>query len=429
MIAPDLNICVDRHGGVTRRGFLRRAALAGAAGGLGLRERLAARASELRGRGTSVILLFMKGGVSQYESFDPKPNTEHGGPTKAIDTDTPGVKVCEYWPNMSRRMRDVAIIRSMTGREANHQRAQFLTHTGYAPSGSVAYPNMGSIVASEISPHDFDLPSFCCINGTTATGSGFLSKAYSPFHTGDPNLPPVNTALPRGVSAEVLHRRLKLMDRLASDFANEGAGPLVEAHRQLVDTASKMMLSSRMEAFDLSRESDALRDRYGRHGFGQGCLLARRLVEAGVTFVEVELFNWDSHRDIYKLHPPLCQAADESWATLLVDLKDRGLLDKTLVVWMGEFGRTPIINTKGGRDHYPRAYSVALAGAGVRGGLVLGRTDDKGVDVVDRPVTINDLFCSIYHAVGIDPSVENDANGRPIKVQDKGEPVLELFDS
>jgi len=311
-------------------------------------------------------------------------------------------------------------------------------HTGYIPAGGVRHPSIGSIVASEIAPRDFDLPHFVSVgNRFTTLGSGFLGMAYAPFVVTNPNLMPGNVELPAGIAANRFGRRVNLMNDLERDFAEAGGAHYVEQHRDLYNSAANMVRSPRIRAFDLSQETEATRDRYGRaasgpgpsgFSFGQGCLLARRLVEAGVTFVEVDLNGWDTHQDNFERTRPLSEQADRGFAALVQDLRERGRLDRTLVIWMGEFGRTPRINGNTGRDHYPRAFSVALAGGGVRGGQVIGATSDGGNDIRQRPVGVADLFCTFCHALGINPRKENMTPiGRPIRLVDGGQHVRELF--
>jgi len=223
-------------------------------------------------------------------------------------------------------------------------------------------------------------------------------------------------------------RRLGLLDRLEGDFAARGGEVVVKNHRQLYGKASRMVLSKDVQAFDIGRESDALRARYGENNFGRGCLLARRLVESGVTFVEIQSRGWDTHQDNFERIGTLAGQVDPGLATLVADLKDRGMLDKTLVVWMGEFGRTPRINPRTGRDHYPRAFNIAVAGGGVRGGQVIGATSADGTQITDRRLTVADLFCSVCHSLKVDPRKENlSPLGRPMKIVDGGETIRELF--
>jgi uncharacterized protein (DUF1501 family) len=423
-----MHIQAGGTGVLSRRSFLRDVAL-GTAGVLGWKEAVALHAAELRRRGMACVLLFMRGGPSQFETFDPKPDTTNGGPTKAIPSAVPGIQIAEHWPNVARAMGDIALVRSVTNKEGEHQRAAYQLHTGYAPGGGVKYPSLGSIVASEIGPQEFDLPHFVSIgNRAAAIGSGFLGMSFAPFVVGNPERMPNNLVLPPRVGSDRFTRRLQLLDELQEDFAASGGGPRVEAHKALYTSAAQMVHSPRLKAFGIDQEKDAVRDRYGRTPFGQGCLLARRLIEEGVTFVEVESGGWDTHDDNFNRTTKLAGAVDPGFAALVGDLKERGLLERTLVIWMGEFGRTPKINPKTGRDHFPRAFSVALAGGGIRGGQVIGSTRPDGTEVASRPVSVPDLFCSFYHALKINSRKENHSpQGRPIKLMDKGEPLKELF--
>jgi hypothetical protein len=403
--------------------------VAAGATALGFVEALSLHADELRKRDMACILLFMRGGPSQLETFDPKPGTANGGPTQAIATAATGIQIAESWPNVAKAMKDIALIRSMTNREGEHQRATYQLHTGYVPMGSVKHPNFGSIAAAELGREDFDLPRFVSIGNRALTiGSGFLGMQYAPFVVVNPNQMPTNVALPGGVNDKRLNRRLGLLQDLEQDFAEAGGGKQVEEHRSLLTGASQLVLSPRLKAFDLSQEKAEVRDRYGRNSFGQGCLLARRLVETGVTFVEVESNGWDTHQDNFNRTKSLAETVDPGVAALISELKERGRLDKTLVIWMGEFGRTPHINPNTGRDHFPRAFNVALAGGGVKGGQVIGSTSPDGSQVTNRPVSVPDLFCTFCHALKINARKENQSTlGRPIKIVDGGQPVKELF--
>jgi Protein of unknown function (DUF1501) len=417
-----IRVRVDSTGIISRRGFLH---LAGPAAGLGLSNALAAHAGELKKQNRACILLWMAGGPSQFESFDPKPGTETQGPTKAISTNVPSLQIAEHWTRMAGVMNDVAVIRSMTSKEGNHGRATYLLHTSYPPSGGIVHPGFGSLVAQQLGDTDFDLPQFVSISGQSV-GPSFLGVRHAPFVVTDPQKPPDNLAVP--VAGSRLQRRLELMKELEAPLARTGAGPLVKDHQTLYAQTAQMALSPRTRAFDLAQESERTRDLYGRSAYGQGCLMARRLIEAGVTFVEVQSSGWDTHGNelptLKKLIPPV----DQGTAALLSDLKARGLLEKTLVIWMGEFGRTPRVNLTAGRDHYPQAFNVALAGAGVRGGRVVGATDKEGIEVTDRPVSVPDLFCTFCKALGIDPRFENQSNvGRPLKIVETGKAVGELF--
>jgi hypothetical protein len=430
MLQSLMQVRTNREGVFSRRSFLRTvAAGATGAGVLGWKDAVAMAASEMRKKGMACVLLYMRGGPSQIETFDPKPGHANGGPTKGIATSLNGVQIADGWEKTADRLRDITIIRSMTNKEGEHQRASYQMHTGYVPTGGLKHPSMGAIISAEIGPEEFDLPSFVHVGSRTAqVGAGFLGMQYAPFIVADPNKMPNNVELPGGVDARRYNRRLALLDDLETDFAESGGKLRVQDHKSLMSGASKMVLSPRLKAFDVSQEKDTVRERYGKTAFGQGCLLARRLVETGVTFVEVEVGNWDTHDDNFTRTKDLAGQVDPGFAALVGDLQERGMLGKTLVIWMGEFGRTPKINPRTGRDHYPRAFNVALAGGGVKGGQVIGSTSADGTDVKDRAVSVNDLFCSFYHALKIDPTKENQATGgRPLKIVDGGKFIKELF--
>jgi hypothetical protein len=425
-----MHVQTNRDGVVSRRTFLRTLGAGAALGTLGWKDLLTLGAQELQQRGMACILLFMRGGPSQFETFDPKPGHANGGPTRAIQSAVPGIRIAEGWQNVARQMEHLAIVRSMTNREGEHQRAVYQMHTGYLPLAALRYPSLGSIVVSEIGPRDFDLPSFVSIGGNPlgGIGSGFLGMAHAPFVVRDPRQMPANAERAAFVNRARFDRRLDLLADLESDFAQDGGAARVRDHRSVYDGAARLVRSPRISAFELRQETNATRARYGDSAFGQGCLLARRLVEAGVTFVEVDMPGWDTHQNNFELTRRLGEQADAGFAALIQDLRDRNRLDRTLVIWLGEFGRTPRINANTGRDHYPRAFSVVLAGAGIRGGRVIGGTSDGGNDVTERPVRVADLFCTFCRVLGIDPRKENVTPiGRPIRLVDGGEAVGELF--
>jgi hypothetical protein len=419
-----VNVRVTKDGAVSRRGFLRGVG-AGALAGMGWLDCLTAHADQLRKTRRACIVLWMAGGPSQFESFDPKPGTESQGPTRAIPTAVSGIAIAEHWTKIAGVTKDLAVIRSMTSKEGNHGRATYLLHTGYAPSGGIVHPGFGSIVSSELGRADFDLPNFVSIQGPSA-GPSFLGVQHAPFIVLDPNRPPDNLTPP--VAGSRLQRRLGLLKDLEGPFARSGGAEPVKDHQDLYKQTAQMVLSPRVKAFDLASEPEKLRGFYGRTPFGQGCLMARRLIEAGVPFVEVQSSGWDTHGNelatLKKLIPPV----DQGTAALLADLKARGHLDSTLVVWMGEFGRMPQINLTAGRDHFPAAFNVALAGGGVKGGQVIGATSKLGTEVVQRPVTVADLFCTFCKSLGIDARKENQSNvGRPLNIVEGGDVVKEVF--
>jgi hypothetical protein len=414
---------------VHRRDFLRVVAATGAmAGMMSWTDAICLSAEDLRKRGMACILLWMGGGPSQFETFSPKPGHENGGETKAISTAVSGIQIADSLPKCAAAMNDIAIIRSMTSKEGSHPRATFLLHHGYLPMGGVKFPTLGSHVAQQLGTPGFELPSFVRIGGRggDAGGAGFLGVDFDPFILQNPEAKPENTQ--PATRDERYARRMKMLEQVEGNFGKVEGTDLVADHQKLIKKSSKMILSPKMEAFDLNREPDKMHDAYGRTKFGAGCLLARRLVEAGVTFVEVNQEGWDTHDNNFERTKTNNGNIDQPMAQLITDLKQRGMLQKTLVIWMGEFGRTPRINARAGRDHYPRAFNVALAGGGIRGGQVIGETDAGGEDVTKRPVGVSDLFRTIYTTLGINADHENMSRiGRPIKIVDGGQVIHELL--
>ncbi len=410
-------------------------------------EALAADAARNPQRRKSCILLWMNGGPSQMDTFDLKPGHANGGPYKAIATSVAGIKISEHLPKIAKHMDHMAIIRSMTTKEGDHGRASFYLRTGYLPNGPIQYPTIGSLVAKELGRDDAALPHFVSIApyrffNLGAYGPGFLGPKYAPLVVADAGVPvpqpqgqnSYDRALkvqdlepPREVSRAQADARIELLQDLEKDFVAKHPGVSPLSHKTAYDRAVKLMRTAAAKAFNLEEEKPALRDAYGRNLFGQGCLLARRLVERGVPFVEVSLggvnggaFGWDTHAQNFTNVKNLSQVLDPAWATLMEDLKSRGLLDSTLIVWMGEFGRTPKINANQGRDHFPNAWSTVLAGGGIKGGQVVGKTSADGMKVEEREVTVPDFLATICKALGIDSMKQNLSNvGRPIRVVDK----------
>ncbi|MCA9238648.1 MAG: DUF1501 domain-containing protein [Planctomycetales bacterium] len=413
----------------SRRDFLRNVgAAAGAVGAMSWTDRIALASEDLRKRGKRCVLLWMAGGPSQFETFSPKPGHANGGQVKAIATSVPGVQVSENLPNIARQMEHIAVVRSMTSKEGSHPRASFLMHHGYLPMGGVKFPTLGANVAHQIGDAANQLPSFVRIGrgGQNPGNGGFLGVDFDPLILGRADRPPENSR--PATSRDRYERRLSLLKGMEQTFGQVEGADVVADHKKLVTAASDMILSPKMDAFNLDQEPDSIHESYGKGQFASGCLLARRLLEFGVTFVEVTLNGWDTHNDNAQRTAQLCGQMDQPMAALIADLDQRGMLEDTLVIWMGEFGRTPRINGRAGRDHYPRAFNLALAGGGVRGGQVLGQTDPSGADVTDRPVTPKDLYQTVYTALGIDPSYENmSLIGRPIKLVDEGQVVRELL--
>ena len=416
----------------SRREFLRLLPAAGfMAGALPFADLATAHATSLRKRGKACILLWMQGGPSQFETFSPLEGHANGGGTKAIATAVPGMRFAEAWPRMAEVADRLAVIRSMTSKEGSHPRASYLLHTGYLPNPSARHPTLGSIVASQLAApaggEAGDLPPVVRIGGRgrSDSGAGLLGLQWNPFELRDATQSPANTE--PVVPAERHRRRLDLMNRLGTGFA-EALPREAADHAALYERATRMILSSDMTAFDVEAEPQHVREEYGPGGFAAGCLLARRLVEHGVPFVEVVSNGWDTHQDNFTKVAELAGQVDQPAAALVRDLDRRGLLDDTLVIWMGEFGRTPKVNPRGGRDHFPRSFNAVLAGGGVAGGAIVGKTDHAGTEVSERPVTVPDLFATFCASLGINPAFENMASsGRPIKLVDGGEPIRELL--
>lgn len=428
LIRSVVDVSVDRGGVFNRRAFLSTLGAGAAAGlaGLSFPDMMALHADEMRKKQMSCILLWMAGGPSQMETFDPKPDHANGGGTKSIATAVEGVRIAEGWNKTAAAMKDIAIIRSMSNREGNHERATYQLHTGYSPSGSVKHPGFGPVTCAEIGDPKFDLPHMVSVNGGTI-GAGMLGVQYEPFVVNDPTKPPTNVIPP--VPGDRFVRRLKLLNRLEKEgYVKAGGVDRVRDHASVYRQTTGMIMSPKLKAFDLEQEAPAIRDAYGRTPFGQGCLLARRLVETGVTFVEVRSNGWDTHQDNHSRVGKLAEAVDPGFATLVEDLKKRGLLERTLVLWIGEFGRTPKVNPSAGRDHFPKVFNAAIAGGGIKGGKVIGASSPDGTDVKEQPVAVNDLFRSMCHSLKIDPTKENiSPQGRPIKIVDGGKVVKELF--
>lgn len=409
-----------------------------------------AQAAAAKNKPKACIVLWMSGGPSQTDTFDLKPDHENGGPYKPIDTTVPGIQISEHLPGLAKQMKDMALIRGMSTAEGDHGRGTQLMLTGYRPgNAAVRYPSLGSMISKEIGRRDNELPNYVSLStfqfAPNVNGAGFLGPQYAPLVvSGDSDNPQARANLsidnlrpPVGVDKESMKKRVDVLNFLSKGFASRTTNESAQAHKANYERAVRMVESQAKHAFKLDQETNELRDQYGRNRFGQGCLLARRLVERGVPFVEVALsrvnnnpVSWDTHADNFNRVRELSEVLDPAWSTLMDDLRDRGLLDSTLIVWMGEFGRTPKINANGGggRDHFPAAWSTVLAGGPIKGGQVIGDTGKDGVQVVDRPVTAKDLYATICKALGIDPESENiSTEGRPIRVVDEGgKPIPEL---
>ncbi len=405
-----------------------------------------------------LIVLWMPGGPSQMDTFDLKPGHANGGPFKELSTSIPGMHFSEHLPELGKLAEHLSIVRGMSTKEGDHSRGTFLLRTGQRPGAPVRYPSFPAALAKQLTPPDDSVPGYVSILPNSfinppAFSAGFLGASREPLTVGatrtfDPTqlagaapassdapadlrvdnlLPP--DALPR----ERLVRRRQFWDVLQQSYGASSRAGAASTHDTVYRRAMKLAESDLVEAFALKQESDEVRRRYGVDPFGQGCLMARRLIERGVPVVEVSLsdgpagLSWDSHMDNFTIVKRLSERLDRGWSQLILDLKASGLLETTTIVWLGEFGRTPQINAQGGRDHFPNAWSCVLGGGGVVGGSVVGKTSDDGMEVTDRPVTAPDLLATICTAVGVSPDTENVADDRrPIKLSE-GKTISEIL--
>ena len=430
---------------LSRRDFVRIGGLTAFGVGIGTPRQVFP--AESKGRTTRAILVWLDGGPSHLEMFDLKPDapSEVRGPFQPIATSVSGIQISELFPQLATRMQHAAIVRSMTSPLGEHNLGTHYLQTGYPPTPALEYPVIGSVVAHldqtpRSLPAHIAVPSFR-VGGQRLSGNGYLPRQTQPFEVGgDPAQAKFRVQgldFYPGIDDQRIERRRKYLEQLDS-FARaaDGSGeadtgrPFEQAYRLIASPAAKA-------AFDFSQETDATRNRYGRRTIGQSTLLARRLIEADVPFVTVNYPGWDTHQQLYtrlkegftgaKVPVGLVPSLDLALSALLDDLSDRGLLDETLVIVMGEFGRTPKLNTQGGRDHWPRVFSVLLTGGGVRGGQVIGSSDATGESPKDRPVTPADLAATIFTLLGIDPQrLLSTADGRPIHVSRDGKVVTEL---
>jgi len=395
----------------------------------GLAGTLAQAATDSAKGGVNLIVLMMRGAMSHLDTFDPKPGREEQGETKAIKTKTPGVLFGEHLPKLAQQSERLAVIRSMTTETGDHQQGQYVMRTAYPVLNSIRHPSLGSWSLHVQGKPSRDLPGYVLVgNGNEHPGAGFLDPAVTPVPVADPALGLENTTRPAYLSEKNFDRRLALADRIDAGFKKRYAGPQVEAYNQMYKDAVRLLGSVDLEAFDIDKESEKTRARYGDSTFGQGCLLARRLVEAGVRCVEVEYGKWDMHREIFEELPETAGPLDTGMSALIADLEERGLLASTLVVLATEFGRTPRINENTGRDHHPAVFSCALAGAGVKGGVVHGASDERGFKPDKDAVSVPDFLTTVAAACGLPYDKEFMApNGRPFKIGGGGKPIRDVL--
>ena len=397
------------------------------------------------------ILLWMTGGPTQTDTFDMKPGHANGGEFKEVATKVPGLRFSEHLPKLGQYSDKLAIVRSLSTKEGDHGRGTYVVRTGQKPQGPVQYPAIGSSLSKALGREDDAVPHFVSISpyrafNQAAFSPGFLGPRYGALTVGATDGVQQAPAaaggyaelkvddLTPGVEKGQFAGRVDLWRALESRFVVNHRGPAPAAHQTVYERALKLMDSSAAKAFDLSEEPVAVRDAYGRGRFGQGCLMARRLIESGVSFVEVTLgqasdntFGWDTHQNNFTAVKALSADLDAGWGTLMKELDERGLLESTTILWIGEFGRTPVINMQGGRDHFPAAWTCVFGGGGIKGGQAYGKTSDGGEEVAEGKVDVPDILATLCSAVGVDPEEKNvSEQGRPIKIAD-GKPIREIL--
>ncbi len=381
------------------------------------------------GKAKHIIYLFMNGAMTHIDTFDPKPDVPEGGETKGIQTRVPGISFGEKLPKLSYLAGALAVVRSLSTETGDHNQAQYLMRTAYKQLNSIRHPAMGAWMVNQKDRLNRDLPgNFLIGENNRHPGAGFLHASLSPVPISDPDVGLENTSLPKYLDEKLFNRRLVLAGQFDRRFQGKHPNPEVEAYNHLYGEAKRLMGSDKLEVFDLSKESEEVRESYGQNPLGQGCLLARRLVEQGIRYVEINHGGWDMHQELYERLDEKATMLDTALSSLLRDLNTKGLLSETLVVLATEFGRSPELNVNGGRDHHPGAFSGVLAGAGIRGGQVYGSSDDRGFSVESDQVSIEDFNSTIAAAAGLDIESEFIApNGRPFKVGGGGTPVKELL--
>ena len=401
----------------------RRNFLASVASALSLAETVQANQDQLKKNGKSAILLWMGGGPSTMDIWDLKPGAATGGPFRPIGT-TGDVQICEHMPLMAKQMHNMAIVRSMSTREADHMRGRYYMHTGYVPNPSMEHPSYGSLLSHQLRREHIEIPQFVTVGGGSM-GAGFLGAQYNPFSVN-------SDGRIRNLDIKVderLIQRAYALDLIESNFINQKRGSLAKDHQSVLKQTFNLLTSEQMEAFKIAGEPEAVKERYGDNGFGKGCLMARRLVEVGVPFIEVNLGGWDNHQNI---HPTLrdnkLPVLDQAMSALAEDLEQRELLKDTAIIWMGEFSRTPRINGNAGRDHWARSWSVVVGGAGMNGGIAIGATNSDGTRVETEPYSSQDVMASVCKALGISLSTTfTSNNGRPMKIANSGKVIKDLF--
>ena len=414
--------------GMSRRHFMSH--LTGASAmtmpALAMGNTLLANAEDLKRRRKSAILLWMGGGPSTMDIWDLKPGAPTGGPFRPIAT-SGDAQISEHMPLMAKQMHNMAIIRSMSTREADHGRGRYYMHTGYVPNPNIEHPSYGAVLSHQLNHQrpELEIPPFVTVGGGSV-GPGFLGMAWAPFSV---NSNGQVRNLQMGLEDQRLYQRMYALDLIESGFINQRRGSAASDHQKILKKTLNLMTSSQMDSFKVASEPEDVKERYGNTNFGRGCLMARRLVEQGVPFIEVGLGGWDNHNNIHAtLRDTKLPELDQAMSALTEDLEQRGLLEDTAIIWMGEFSRTPRINGNAGRDHWARSWSVVVGGGGMNGGIAVGETNSDGTRVETEPYTSQDVMASVCKALGISLGTTfTSNNGRPMKIANSGKVIKELF--
>jgi hypothetical protein len=378
---------------------------------------------------SNIIYLYMSGGMSHLDTLDPKPGAETQGPVQAIPTSAKGVMLSEYLPRLAKQMDKAVLFRSLSSTQGAHERGRYLMRTSYTQRGTIRHPAMGAWLLRLSGRKNPSLPGNVRIGGDSRhPGAGFMEAAYAPLPIGDPTAGLQNSKLPRGIELAQFDNRLDLSNQLDQAFRARFDQKQVRSYTDAYQDATRLMTSKELEVFNIYRESEKTRLSYGDNPFGQGCLLARRLVEQDVRFVEVTMGGWDTHQSNFVRVPEQAEILDSALGTLLADLASRGILNKTMVVLATEFGRTPNINQNSGRDHYPKAFSGLIAGGGIKGGQAYGETDALGKEVAKNRLEVPDFNATIAYGLGLPLNkIITSPSKRPFTVAHKGKPVVEMY--
>ena len=383
------------------------------------------------GKAKAVIYLYMSGGMSHLDTFDTKPGAETQGPVESIKTSADGVLVSEYFPSLSKQMHNVAVVNSMNSTQGAHDQGSYYMHTSYFQRGTIQHPDMGAWSSRMREKSNLNLPGNVKIGaGSSSLGAGYFESEFSALPIGDPEVGLQYSQLFRGVTQDRFASRLKKLNNMNAGFTQKFDIKQARAYASMYDEAVALMKSEDLAVFDLTQEKEEVRDRYGRGRFGQGCLLARRLVENGVRFIEVGDGGWDTHGNNFERVQEKGAVLDQALGALLADLEASGLLESTLVVLATEFGRTPKIHVDrdNGRNHYPQAFSCLLAGGGIKGGIKYGKTDDEGREVVENKVSVTDFNATIATCMGISLTKKVvSPSGRPFTIADDGNVISDLL--